>query len=1137
MLSFQIKAAALLALTTAGSIVSGLGQQPIVAFTNSTGTFQIAGGSISAGQILVSSNDYWGVIRAAGDLALDFGRVTGTNYTLSNGINASAPASYVYNPVNNMNNTLYSTTGTSNFAGPTYADASPSNVVVIAGTIGHSSIIDNLIASNAIDVSGVKGKWESFVSQLVKNPAPGTPQALVIAGSDPRGTIYGIYDVSEQIGVSPWYFWADVPVKKNKSIYVLPDKKVQGPPSVKYRGFFLNDEQPALTNWVATHWNDTAYGAGYGPAMYSLVFELLLRLRANYLWPAIWGTMFEVDDPGNQPLADAYEIVIGSSHTEPLMRAQNEFGKFYKGPWAYNLNNKTIDDYFRYGVQRAKPYARNSLWTMGMRGTGDTAIEGLGVDKIITMLETLVKNQQSIISTGLGTNISTVPQMWCLYKEVMTYSFEGLQVPDDITLLWADDNWGNVRRVPLLNETDRAGGAGVYYHFDYVGDPRDYKWINTVQLSKTAEQMQLAYARGADRIWIVNVGDLKPLEIPISHFFDMGYDAEQWGVDSTGDWAKAWATREFGATYATNISDIVQKYGMYANRRKFELVEPQTYSVLNYNEADAILEQWAVIAESAQAVYDKLDADTQPAFFEMVLHPVLAGETLHRIYIGAAKNNLYAGQKRNSANDVINYVLSASNDDANLTLRWNALLGGKWNHMMDQTHLGYDGYWQQPMRNTLPAMQYVQTQFPSLAGHVGVGVEGSNATVQGDDKYHANSGNNLAVPPMDPYGPVTRYFDVFTRGTNSCAWTASPWVPWVKLSQYNGSTGSNGSDSRVFISIDWANAPKAPNMTTVNINITTPCRSLDRYGYPAPMVQVPVYLRSVPSNFTKGFVESDGHIAIEGPHYQAIIPPSGSTGSNTTSNSTSLFSRVLNTKSSTQKRDPSASTNVTYHTFANYGRTSGGVGLWPLNTEKLTVATAPALEYSLYIFSNSSVSGPANVTVYLSPSQNYLGDGNPLQYAIALYPAGGAQPKPTVVTPVGRSVGANLPDGWGYAVGDAVWGHTGNYTTSRFNVTQEGAYTLRIWALLPSVIVQKVIVDLGGVRPSYLGPPESFYVGRDQPGVYNQTSFVNEVDVVGGAGNGNMTRAEKTSGSAGWRVDGGAVVMALLFVVGAVVML
>ena len=294
--------------------------------------------------------------------------------------------------------------------------------------------------------------------------------------------------------MSPWYFWADVPVRKNKDIWVLPGGKVQQSPSVKYRGFFLNDEQPALTNWIASRWPDTPYGAGYGTAFYSLVFEVLLRLRANYLWPALWGSMFEVDDPSNQPLADAYEIVLGSSHTEPLMRAQNEFGKFYQGPWAYNLNNKTIDDYFRYGVKRAKPYARNSLWTMGMRGTGDTAIEGLGVDKIVTMLDTLVRNQQAIISEGLGVNISTVPQMWCLYKEVQTYIFQGLLVPDDVTLLWADDNWGNVRRFPLASERNRAGGAGVYYHFDYVGDVRDYKWINTVQLSKTTEQVRISHA-------------------------------------------------------------------------------------------------------------------------------------------------------------------------------------------------------------------------------------------------------------------------------------------------------------------------------------------------------------------------------------------------------------------------------------------------------------------------------------------------------------------------------------------------------------------------------------------------------------------------------------------------------------------
>ncbi|CAK7207467.1 hypothetical protein SEUCBS139899_010277 [Sporothrix eucalyptigena] len=1088
-LSSRLRAAwtVLAASTAVVTHVAALGQQPIISFNDSaTGSLQLSGG----GQILVSSNDYWGVIRAAGDLAVDFGRVTGTNLTLSNGEANTSPASYSYHPVNNLNNTVYSTNGTASFSGPAYATPDAAHTVIIAGTLGNSTVVDALAAAGKLgDLSEVRGKWESFVSVVVDAPVAGCARALVIAGSDPRGTIYGLYDVSEQIGVSPWYFWADVLVTSRKSIYALPTRKVQSSPSVKYRGLFLNDEQPALTDWVASHWKDTPYGAGYGPAFYSLVFELLLRLRANYLWPAIWSTMFEVDDPANQPLADAFEIVLGSSHTEPLQRAQNEFGKFYTsaglGPWAYNLNNKTIDEYFRYGVARAQPYARNSLWTMGMRGTGDTAIEGLGVSSIVGMLNTLVANQQAILASGLHVNVSTVPQMWCLYKEVQSYIFEGLQVPPDVTLLWSDDNWGNVRRFPLLSEKSRAGGAGVYYHFDYVGDPRNYKWINTVQLTKTAEQMGMAYARGADRIWIVNVGDLKALELPISHFLDLAYDAPRWGAGedvTVKEWTAAWAEREFGDGFgavpsdlAHQVASVIARYSMFASRRKYELVEPETYSVLNYGEADAILAQWAALVEDAQSVYDKLESTHQPAFFEMLLHPVLAGEAVHRLYISAATNALYAWQKRNAANDRIKDVLQASSDDAALTQRWNALLDGKWAHMMDQTHLGYDGYWQQPMRNTLPAVTYVQTAFVALSGEIGIGVEGSNATVPGDDPFHANSGNTLTTPPLDPYGVPRRYFDVFSRGVRECGWTAAAGVPWVHLSQSAGVVGSNTTDEsgkhdvRVYVSVDWSKATSQ----TVRINITSACRSFDKYGYQAPAVLVPVVVRNVPSDFTRGFVESDGTVAIDGAHYQGIIPPA------------------------------SGGTNATYRTFADYGRTSSGVGLWPPTTEKLTVDTAPALEYKLYLFSNTT----ANVTVYLSPSQNYLGDDTPLEYGIALYPTAETAPSPTLVRPVGKSIGTNMPPGWGYAVGDAVWGLTGNYTTSSFALQptpQE--YTLRIWALLPSVVVQKIVINLGGLRPSYLGPPESFFVSRDQTGTYNATTFADTPGTVGGFASGKCGR-------------------------------
>ncbi|KAI1105587.1 glycoside hydrolase family 115 protein [Jackrogersella minutella] len=1052
------------AVTGCVPVATALGQQQIISFTSSEGAFQIAGGPVSQPQILVSSNDYWGVIRAAADLAKDFGRVTGSNFTLSNGEVGAEPASYEYKPTT-RNYTHYEVNDTQYFRGPQYADPSAEDTVIIVGTLGHSMVIDDLVTTGKLNAADIEGKWESFTTRIVQDPVPGCSKAIVIAGSDARGTIFGIYDISEQIGVSPWYWWADVPIKQSKKIYALSNGKVQGPPSVKYRGFFINDEQPGLSGWVQWNYPDTPYGVGYNADFYSNVFELLLRLRANYLWPALWGTMFEVDDSANQPLADAWEVVLGSSHTEPMMRAQNEFGTFYTneglGPWAYNLNNKTIDEYFVYGAQRAKPYARNSLWTMGMRGSGDTAIEGLGVEFIVSMLETLVQNQRSIVEEVLEVKVEEAPQLWCLYKEVMSYILQGLTIPEDITLLWADDNWGNIRRVPIENETSRSGGAGVYYHFDYVGDTRNYKWINTIQPEKTAEQMQLAYSHGADRIWIVNVGDLKTLEIPLSHFLDMAYDINKWGVDEVGNWTLAWMTREFGPEHATSITELMTRFGMFAARRKFELVEPYVYSIVNYNEGDTILGQWQGLADDAQAIYDQLDEAYQPAFFEMVLHPILGGQIIHKVHINAERNMVYANQHRNSANDMISQVLASFDADAELTARWDSLLDGKWKHMVDQTHFGYDGYWQQPMRNVLPAMAYVQTAVSSIAGNVGIAVEGLNASIPGDDKYHANSGNTLILPPLDPYGPVMRWLDVFSRGTLDCDWRAEIDLPWVKLSQYSGIVGpDNGTDTRVFVSVDWTSAPQAVNNTIANINFTTGCgREGFSNWYGQPIVQLPLNLRTVPSNFTEGFVESDKHVAIEGPHFQRVyVPPNAAPDS-----------------------------EITYHTLKNYGRTLGGVTIWPDTTPPQTPESAPALEYDLYLFTNIS---KANVTLYLSPTQNYLSDKMPLELAVSLFPAGAEQAEPQVVQFVGQSVGADMPPGWARAVGDAVWGLAPDHnTTTMWNIAREGAYTLRVWGLAPSVIVQKIILDLGGVRPSYLGPPENFLVGRDQVGLYNQTSF------------------------------------------------
>ncbi|PQE31461.1 immunoglobulin i-set domain-containing protein [Rutstroemia sp. NJR-2017a WRK4] len=1114
-----------------------LGQIPTVTTTKpSNGTLlQIAGKGLGA-QILVSQEEWWGVLRAAEDLAGDLGKVTGENLTLaywdgSAASNVSKPhitvpppprgpsngngnggvvgdaavpggdlghnatetaagggitALYTYRaPTSDINYTLGSV---QNFTGPTLLPSNPGSTVLIVGTVSKSPLITYLVNAGLLDTTPINGQWESFMSVIIQNPLPGVDKAMVIVGADVRGTIYGLYDISEQAGVSPWYWWADVPVRTQDGVWALTGQatnvgpggpasqappppppgapsgglqvlKIQPSPSVRYRGIFLNDEQPALTNWVNANYPKGKYGPGFNHYFHAQVFELLLRLRANYFWPAQWDGMFNVDDYANQPLSDAYGIVMGTSHTEPMMRSTKEwnvFGSQYggNGQWEYDTNNASIIPFFKYGAQRAAPYLANSLFTMAMRGSGDNAITLTQAEAITVVKNVVAKQRELFGEVFTDRKVEEIPQLWCLYSEVQGYYEAGMTVPDDITLLWADDNFGNVRRLPLANETARSGGSGVYYHVDYVGPPRDYKWINTIQLEKTVEQMQLASARQANRIWMLNVGDLKPLEIPINHFLDLAYSTPTWGYNSVPTWLTLWATREFGSEFAANISSIVDRYGMYAARRKYENIDMTVYSYINYNEADAILEQWGQLATEAQAVYDQLDDAWKPAYYEMILQPVLGGQVVNQIHIGAGKNALYTEQKRNAANEVFQEVVGLFKQDHNLTQRYHNLLGGKWNHMLDQTHLGYD-YWQQPMRNALPPMALVQDLETSVAGNIGVGVEGLNATVSGDDNYHTLSSEVLTLPPMDPYGPKTRYIDIFSRGLESCSWTVNASQPYVKLSPSSGLTGgTNGTDTRVYVSIDWASAPAAPNRTTVKIDINSGCEDGQWGNYGPPSVMLPVNNTAVPKNFTNGFVESDRYIAFEAAH---------------TSQSTSV-------------------NGTSYITLPGLGRTYAGVTLYPVLAPTQNPATGPVLSYNLYTFTPVS---KANITLYLSPSLNQNGKIRTLKYAIAI-----DDESPQIIQYVPSSAStAIFPTGWNGAVVDGVWGQSsGNTTTTTHTALgKAGSHTLKIWAVEPGVVFQKVIINLGGVRQSYLGPPESFRVGTDVAGE-GKTNFAG-VDV------------------------------------------
>ncbi|KAK5947409.1 hypothetical protein PMZ80_001559 [Knufia obscura] len=987
-------------------------QDSAITFQTTSGGFLLADAT-SGPSIAVADNDWYGVQRAAQDLALDFGRVTGVNGTAQR-VNSNSSSQYT----------------------------------IIAGTIGRSDVLNSLISAGQVDVTRTQGQWEAYQIQQVNINGS---RSLVIAGADKRGTIFGIYEISQQIGVSPWWWFADISTIQQDQIYATAASIYRPSPSVKYRGIFINDEQPGLTNWIRENYPDVEYGAGFTHPFYSTVFELLLRLRANYFWPAMWGSMFYVDDIQNGKTADDYGIVMGTSHTEPLARATNEQSNFLNGTWSWAYNQQNVTEFMRQGVERAQPF--ETLYTLGMRGLGDVASPTLNASS----LEDIVQTQQDILRDVYNTtDLTGVPQMWCLYKEVSEYFAEGLQVPDDVTLLWAEDNWGNAQRLPLANETSRSGGAGLYYHADYVGDPRDYKWINTINLNKQWYELQQAYERGAQTIWILNVGDLKPLELPITHFLDVAYDAITLSQPNSGAiWLYQWASRSFGPELAPQISQIMANYSVLAGRRKYELLDSNTYSLINYDEANTVLAEWKTLADAAQMVHGALPAEAQPGFFELILHPCLAGQLMHQLYVDIARNNIYAQQGRTSTNMLAQTTLQLFDNDHMLTQRYHELLNGKWNNMLDQTHIGYQ-YWQQPMRNALPPLAYVQQREISLAGPLGVTCEGTNGTVPGDDKYHSLSGNAIALPAMDPFGPQTRWIEIFNRGTGPVNYNVSCDEPAVSFSPTTtGVLGRNGSDLdvRLYVSVDWDQITNASSMATINVTTSTVTEQdyinatdhlYGNFGMPQIMLQLNKTSISDDTSLVAGtFVESDRQISMEAAHYTNIT------------NDTSLpylfevpgLSRTLS---------------------------GSGISLGPFNTTStLEVSNStPHLTYDFYTFTTSQL---ANLTLYFAPGLN-TDPERPLQYAVQLTPFSPSNATNSTsddgiqtIQPVPSTRLGVLPSIWSSMVADADLP-----SNTTWNITETGAHRLDVWLLEPGLVLQKIVLDLGGVVRSYLGPTESY---------------------------------------------------------------
>jgi Glycosyl hydrolase family 115/Gylcosyl hydrolase family 115 C-terminal domain len=575
-----------------------------------------------------------------------------------------------------------------------------------------------------------------------------------------------------------------------------------------------------------------------------------------------------------------------------------------------------------------------------------------------------------------------------------------MRVPDDVTLLWCDDNWGNLRRLPTPDESKRPGGAGIYYHFDYVGGPRNYKWLNTYSITKVWEQMNLALQYRADRIWVVNVGDLKPMEFPIEFFLSMAHSPERWGKDHLGEFTRMWAAREFGAEHATEIANAMNDYTRYNTRRKPEQLEPSTFSLTNYDEADRVDREWRALSERVNKLAHELPEDERASFFELVQYPVDASATVAEMYIAAGRNALDARLGRAKANVDAAETRALFARDAELSAEYNHnLLDGRWDHMMDQTHIGY-AYWQEPPLNAMPAVTEVQVP---EHGVLSVAVEAGTAL-------------RPSLGTFDSVAQQIKKVKLFNRGSTPVSYTATSSAPWILISR---SEGSVAVEQDLDVRVDWKTIPDAHATGTVTV---TP-----QNGAPMQLQLDGLRLPGITREDAQGFVESDGYVAIEA--------------------------------ADTTGRSSDGSTH--WEELPGFGETRSAMTVFPV-TIASKLDSAAGLTYRMYLYDT----GQFSMEAVLAPTLNFV-PGRGLRFAVSI------DNGPRMVI---DALEHDTQKDWEEAVSDGV-----KKVSVPLSIATSGYHTLTIWAVDPGVVLERIVLSHGQLRPSYLGPPESFHAPSTVP--------------------------------------------------------
>lgn len=1002
------------------------------------GRFALVSGG-KAAPLVVSGSDHPGVIRVVNDLQSDIAAVTGVQ-----------PAVAV--------------------------DQVPAaDQVVLIGTIGNSPLIDQLVAAGKLDVTGIAGQWETSLEQVVDNPMPGVRRAFVIAGSDQRGTIFGAYDVSRGIGVSPFVWWADATPAHSDALFVLPGRHTQGTPVVKYRGFFINDENPNLGGWAPEFFGPGLFPGlpgGFNSKMYAKVFELMLRLKANYLWPAVWGRAFALDDPQNHATATAYGVVMGTSHEAPMLRGIEEWNRFAHpavrdangnvitpgsdpyggtGEWSFRFNSAALEKYWTFGIQRMVDQNIEGVVTLGMRGNGDTALpDGNGID----LMESIIAAERQILADVTGKDLTTIPQVWTMYKEVQRYWDEGMRPPDDVIVVFTDDNWGNIRRVPDPSQPAHPGGYGLYYHFDYVGGGRDYKWVDTANIANTWQQLNMAVAYGDQKLWVANVGDMKGNELPLQFFLDFAWNPSRYTADNLTEWEQAYVAQSFGPAIAERMAALLHSYGKLTSIRKPELLnrhitldptknlstdssaviyndQDTPFSLTDYQETDRITAAWQELAAEADRIGRMLPASAQDAYYELVYYEVKATANLYALRQAEFTNILYAAQGRAAANDLAATAEARLADDAALMTKFNTdIAGGKWKLFMVQPHIDYgdvarygpNAPWQEPELNNwaIPDIIFPAVQRITLpAGPVfGVAIDGSS-------KVWPAEPTQAVLPALSPFqSQPAPFIDVFNGGQAPFNFQIQSGAAWLRVTPNRGTVQSQ---VRARLSVDWSMAPSGT--TQVPITINGP-------GGASVVVQAPVVNPATPAGGLAGFIEANGYVSIQADHFSTAI----------------------------------GSGPVSWKVIPDLGRTGNAVAPFPVTAPTQTPGgSSPRLEYTMTLFTT----GQVTVWAYVSPRADvFVADG--LKYAVSIDDG----PLQTVnITTASGASDATMNRQWERITSENV-----NLTSTTHSISAPGAHTLKFWMADSTVILQKLVVDTGGLKPSYLGPPESMSFRQGQNG-------------------------------------------------------